>query len=83
MRRKNIYYLKIVFPHNVPLNLMSHFTATNPIDIGKYSCVCQNFSARGLPEGAGLPRGIGGKTCTWVKCNPHGVDIPFFYYFCV
>ena len=26
----------------------------------------------------GVTRGLGGKRCTGVKCNPHGVDIPFF-----
>jgi len=26
----------------------------------------------------GVIRGLGGKHCTGVKCNPHGVDIPFF-----
>jgi len=30
----------------------------------------------------GVTRGLGGKHCTGVKCNPHGVDIPFFYVFC-
>ena len=27
----------------------------------------------------GVTRGLGGKRCTEVKCNPHGVDIPFFF----
>ena len=26
----------------------------------------------------GVTRSLGGKRCTGVKCNPHGVDIPFF-----
>ena len=30
----------------------------------------------------GVTRGLGGKRCTGVKYNPHGVDIPFFYVFC-
>jgi len=30
----------------------------------------------------GVTRGLGGKHCAWVKCNPHGVDIPFFMFFC-
>ena len=25
----------------------------------------------------GVTRGLGGKRCRGVKCNPHGVDIPF------
>jgi len=31
----------------------------------------------------GVTRGLGGKHCTGVKCNPHGVDIPFFTVFFV
>jgi len=31
----------------------------------------------------GVTRGLGGKHCTRVKCNPHGVDIPFFNVFFV
>jgi len=26
----------------------------------------------------GVTRGLRGKHCTGVKCNPHGIDIPFF-----
>ena len=29
----------------------------------------------------GVTRSLGVKHCTGVKCNPHGVDIPFFVYF--
>jgi len=31
----------------------------------------------------GVIRGVGGKHCTGVKCNPHGVDIPFLNVFFV
>jgi len=27
----------------------------------------------------GVTRSLGGKQCAGVKCNPHGVDIPFFF----
>jgi len=32
----------------------------------------------------GVTRSLGGegKHCTGVKCNPHGVDIPFLRFFC-
>ena len=30
----------------------------------------------------GVTRGLGGKHCAGVKCNPHGVDIAFFVFFC-
>ena len=28
-----------------------------------------------------VTRGLGDKHCTGMKCNPHGVDIPFFVFF--
>ena len=30
----------------------------------------------------GVTRGLGGKHCAGVKCNPHGVDIRFLMFFC-
>jgi len=29
-----------------------------------------------------VTRGLGGKHCAGVKCKPHGLDIPFFVFFC-
>ena len=30
-----------------------------------------------------ITRGLGGKHCTRVKCNRHGIDIPFFVFFVI
>ena len=37
-----------------------------------------DYVAHRTPHTQGVTRSLGGKHCAGVKCNPHGVDIPFF-----
>ena len=44
-------------------------------------CMSDDVAHR-TPHAQGGNQGFRGKHCAGVKCNPHGVDIPFFMFFC-